>query len=72
MRFRNLGEFRGQAASPSLYITVDILLYFSNLTVQIWRDETLFPLDRAVVEEQPFTLSKRVKDLQICHGVQKK
>ena len=57
--------------NPSLYISVDILWYFCNLTVEIRRDETLFFLGRAVVEEQPFALSKRVERLRICRGDQK-
>ena len=39
------------------------------LTVEIRWNETQFLLGRAVVEEQPFTLSKRVERLQRGHKV---
>ena len=41
---------------------IEVVLY---LTVEIRWNETQFLLGRAVVEEQPFTLSKGVERLQM-------
>ena len=47
-------------------VVIEVVLY---LTVEIRWNETQFLLGRAVVEEQPFTLSKGVERLQRGHKV---
>ena len=46
---------------PFSNVAIGVVLY---LTVEIGWNETQFLLGRAVVEEQPFTLSKGVERLQ--------
>ena len=51
---------------PSSNVVIGIFFY---LTVEIRWNETQFLLGRAVVEEQPFTLSKGVERLKRGHKV---
>ena len=51
---------------PSSNVVIGKFFY---LTVEIRWNETQFLLGRAVVEEQPFTLSKGVECLQTGHMV---
>ena len=51
---------------PLSNVVFEVVLY---LTVEVGWNETQFLLGRAVVEEQPFTLSERAESLHRGHKV---